>query len=67
MVHHIVQQPAATLLPPSPPLLCIPKPTRFFCESGLNVLGVSVDPCIESGAVCGPSVADTLCQVRAAS
>lgn len=53
---------AAHLLPPAwPPL--IPSPARFFCESGLNILGVSVEPCIESGGVCGPAVADTLCRV----
>ncbi|KAI3433425.1 hypothetical protein D9Q98_003240 [Chlorella vulgaris] len=34
----------------------------FFCDSGLNVLGVSIDPCIRSGTVCGQAVLDALCQ-----
>lgn len=34
----------------------------FFCESGLNILGVSVSPCICNGTVCSPAVADAICQ-----
>ncbi|KAL4421992.1 hypothetical protein ABPG77_011015 [Micractinium sp. CCAP 211/92] len=34
----------------------------FFCETGLNVMGQAVSPCILNGTVCDRRIPDALCQ-----
>ncbi|KAL4431113.1 hypothetical protein ABPG75_006369 [Micractinium tetrahymenae] len=34
----------------------------FFCETGLNVMGQAISPCILNGTVCDNRIPDALCQ-----
>lgn len=33
----------------------------YFCDEGLNILGASIDPCVNNGATCTPAIADAIC------
>jgi hypothetical protein len=50
----------------SHPALRIPPFTAganlfYFCDEGLNILGASIDPCVNNGATCTPAIADAIC------
>ncbi|GAB4822789.1 hypothetical protein N2152v2_009835 [Parachlorella kessleri] len=34
----------------------------FFCESGLNVMGDSLDPCLNQGSLCTQAATDAMCK-----
>ncbi|GAB4822790.1 hypothetical protein N2152v2_009836 [Parachlorella kessleri] len=35
----------------------------YFCHSGLNVLGDSLDPCLNQGSLCTQAVTDAICKL----
>ena len=49
--------PAPLFLPSPPAVRC-----RYFCEGGLNMLGVGIDACVNNGTTCTQVVPDALCQ-----